>query len=1794
MTHADRMYRLSRDPEWVNVERKQRERRNAWLDSQVRESGPIPGIRPQRRRGPTPQQRAKNLREAIASFKEKRLLERASRERLYATQREAQSYRAFLMSNRSPAVVPDSGIWEVQQGPRPDVVWPQSQESPSDPGAPPQRSEDKGDKYYLVERICPHGRMGRYAEPLRERLRAVMREQAQWAAKGNKKFKAIANHAFAVLNAMKSSNAHPRELARLRGRAWMSVENTAYSPPSPTALTLASFLPRISPAGVNSTVFGYHPTWAAFKTFLSNDTMKGRRDMNLRIVTGAWVVNLLDPTGRLVAVHYLDRLERSSVARRDVGFKSLLEVDDAELLALARAQVQQGNKASGPLVANVGGVDVRLPFGEDVLSEMLSMVDPYPSVARVLAFIVALHECVTWTGVFASCYLYITDMHTHRVVEAKLRALVKQFVQKCRDVGIAARDRVWKQQGLLETELLHSDLGAGLWSIFTTFSVAGVFSTLASGMVDPFWVEQKTASLERLFQRDRQTSGLNVFLNRALAWLKLLGEHVLEASRTGDWGSLLRGRRTVSEWTRLIEVLIGDECIRIDGGRIAPKETFDAKKQTGAIPHCIAEQLTNAQRAMWLRELAGEVEVYANRVGDDSIAKAAVRQRAERALREAVSLENQSMNGASRVQPFGVFIPGPPGVGKTTFVDLMHQAIGHVRGYDTGEDAKYCINAGANFQDGFHAGQWHVQMDDIDTSVAPPTAGVLTHVQTVMKFINPAPYNMEAAAVEQKGKLWANFLLASYTTNFLEARLQGYTAEPGAFWRRFKVRVDLEPKAEFSKTSGKGKAMLDPAKAAGHLDVWNFVLWEYDFSATDGSNAWAGGPWRQSLCTSSVFAALAWINEKFLAHVSREQNRLATLTSYRTNQACGVCGLLATAHHVACQVPQGNITQPCRRGADRARQAVIDGAAHVLVQHWDLLERRAYEKAGKYLLMAAGGAAAITAVVMILRAGYRHFQQGQSDEVISDRPPVVPSTNNWQRVTQNFARSYERIGPTTWNFSAIEKTIRQRLVRVYGPASQANGLLLSTGFVLVPRHLCSLDEGKRTGSLLFGREVTLELGTQRITFTLTEERAQGLGESDLLLLWVPEFMVVDNVDLLAKFPPVSLWESNSAVDEAWLVAPQGTLSSGARVRCARGYLSDRRAEVWQGAFQTAAGDCGAVLVVRRGNGVHIVGMHALGLEGPGPSFSTAEDIHAGMITRAITELQSRNAMVQGITLHFPSELWLPGCTFTDVPAKSSFAVAQTYNPISCVVVGCAEPKMGSGTLRSRVQPTLYHEAAMALARSEGCKKNFTAPVMKGAMVGEGEDRRWKDPYTVNLEASRNCPGDPKRWLWCVREYLKGAEELSDADCVRPLTDYEAFFGIPGTNLGGTNIKTSAGAPIFGPKERVIRVDHDTKQVWFRDDLVAALAYLEQRWDAGEVVLPLSVHTLKDETTTDEKNASFKTRVFNILPYAFNHMLKRYFGPIVSWMRKHWKFFEAAVGMNMGADTWRSVMEWMEGNGPNWEDGDRRFFDVGQSTVEGLAVMLVFAELAQLLQYMPGERNRVVLMALGCIYLARYLKGDVFITCSSMPTGFWLTIWWNCVRNSLQCRYAWHYWCPDFTLVYRAHVAFLFMGDDHTGTVSVFVCGWFHQLSLRDALRTIGYDLTAGIKERALTHFAKREEVTFLKRRFVWDGDIWVVPIEKDTLFKMLAMRGPTTLSCVDHHATVLSNVLAESWMHGEAFYQKIRLFVEEQTALHQIVSRDLVVLSYGEYRNRYKCGILSTWDPATNLAVSLAPPTQNE
>jgi hypothetical protein len=1444
-------------------------------------------------------------------------------------------------------------------------------------------------------------------------------------------------------------------------------------------------------------------------------------------------------------------------------------------------------------------------------------------VASVASFFSIVREVTSWKAFIAACYQFLRS----------IPGLVVHAISFFDNVVEGITNVYWEGEG---KGLLHdmfeiplnfikrTEMGANIMAVLSSFSIIGVLSTF-SLLGDANDWKRRAHTLQQVLSSEK-TSGLDTFIQKILGFIansiKRISTCVMKRDLSFLFGAVLPAREWI-EWTQ--HLLYSQELIE-DLARPEALKTFNHKMKTSGYGYQISKQLSHKE---FLEHLKRSIEM-SNPILD-AYGGSSVQQNIKNTVKlleeKKRTIESFMLNGSFRIQPYGIFMPGRPGLGKTGLMKIIHKALGVKLNRDFGSSTIHTVDPGQNFPV-FNPCQWFALADDLDKNPNLPAAGAaLNHAEIIMKYINNSPLNMEGAAISDKGVNWANFLALVYGTNNPNGRLKHAITTPLAFWRRFKIRVEVELKDEYSK-----EGIIDEEKIpAGVKNIWKTITVSF-IKPKLYVNKDSPAPFGDSIVFRELSEFLKWLGDQVKCYVDR-----ATARQCSDEDTCPICSLNEESHADGsyCTEALTPEQQEARESVnDVFTPAIVEEEFTPLLSQGVVTHQGAGEQTG-YFLMCAFALAQLAFFVGMtssaswmkerfllyvdwvkiriidgaivaklhsvyqkwesnlkksavfalgLAAGYTSFMMlkkllgpkvtYQSTESTETPVPNLQKTNSsWTRVPVELSRPYLKLGPKTFTKDDLERFIRDSEVSFKYNGTTVKAHHMSKNFYLTVWHVFGASKnGSKTTPVWDGTAEVVHKNMTKLIVVHSNIVVQVPGK-DMCVIYLPEMGAVP--PLKERLSPTSLCAGQLMADKGLFVGKDG-VSDLASLRTTNNFNGARlNTYLWEYSGTTVNGDCGCFVIGTFANNFSIVAMHFAKMDfATGGSASYGEDISQNDLQVAYGVLEQRWPTA---TVRYEcSSLSTSEFEFKELPLKSNLGVNLSTPKAMSVLVAGTIPDFRANTFKSKVVPMPHREMWEEIELREcGSIQYYHTPSAKGKMV----DDTWVSPFTLNMSSSSDKGGDLNTWWLAIDDYLNGAELLPGRDRVRPLTEFEAIMGVSGTDIGGIDLNTSVGPPFNRPKKNFIKLDHDTKVCEYAPCIADTFRVIDEHLDRNEAVSQVCNYVLKDEPISAAKVESCKVRVFNVLSFAINIRLKQMLGPILIFMRTHPMFFETAIGMNVTCHHWAMLHEWLDVY-PNWMAADNENFDVKMSTREGLATTEFLLRLASICNYTPREIQDLRNLLFSCQYTTRICNGDVFYANYMMCTGFWATILFNTIRNCLQRRYCYLLLKPKGHVdLFRDGVRQFTLGDDNVATTR---WEWYNQQTIQVAAREFGAVITDSHKNSVVPKFDRKCDVTFLKRSFRLLDGVMVAPIELKTLVKMVTVRTRSSLSDIDHFCQLYSNVLAEAWMHGPEvfsyFSEKIATIVKSEGWISIYYKH----LTYDAYLKMYRDGVLSVWDPLQN------------
>jgi hypothetical protein len=436
---------------------------------------------------------------------------------------------------------------------------------------------------------------------------------------------------------------------------------------------------------------------------------------------------------------------------------------------------------------------------------------------------------------------------------------------------------------------ISSRIGCAMWDLFSLMSVSSVCARLGLGM-----------SFGHIrYLRDTYSTMLGpkveaeTFFQRLINLVSVICSSIKDCIVSGSLQPLFEGF-SFTDWSKISETLLDDLSIRLD--RADPKGEADFKMKVKArkLPSVFFERIDEVVRRDMMDEQLKYLPTLLKRLESrpDALIRRNLDALAARLKTAIRDIDEYAQNGRYRVQPYGMFIYGVPGCGKSELGDLLCDAFCNAFDYPNGPHTVFHYLPGTNFFDGAKTHQSIIVCDDIDATVGVPTVTQPTHCTMIQKIINKCPLFLEQADVTDKGKVCARYHLALYFTNFKNGRTAGnMVGDVLVFWRRFPIKVEVLVKPEYA--TARGKLDLEKVSQSKCQDYWVFRIGRYDDSVFDPTNPHISEPYVYTN-TDSLTQFVQFFLEDCKKHLDREKERLAL--GGQEHVFCPVCKLSDRYH----------------------------------------------------------------------------------------------------------------------------------------------------------------------------------------------------------------------------------------------------------------------------------------------------------------------------------------------------------------------------------------------------------------------------------------------------------------------------------------------------------------------------------------------------------------------------------------------------------------------------------------------------------------------------------------------------------------------------------------------------------------------------------------------------------------------------------------------------------------------------------------------------------------------------------
>lgn len=1141
-----------------------------------------------------------------------------------------------------------------------------------------------------------------------------------------------------------------------------------------------------------------------------------------------------------------------------------------------------------------------------------------------------------------------------------------------------------------------------------------------------------------------------------------------------------------------------------------------------------------------------------------------------------------------RARPVFLWLGGAPGTGKSALLNALVRALCERKNLDCAQQQSFAVTPKSDYWDGYHS-QYVCTVDDIFQS--DDKADRRLQALDIIHAAGDTAYPLNMAGVEGKGKFFFESRVIMATSNIKSTNQLGLTDE-SAFLRRIDYRVEVSVKPEFA-TDGR----IDQRKvdlAYGEANSYNVNILRFDLMdkaglACVGELTYAqlvdhidalvdaracmarnqcgvvdGPPLADTLAEELVEDMLVPIQEAILNDQVQQVDYLGEAQLARVkvvaagvqilkrasetlsetynankliiNSALAVL-VTACASFIALKSIGGGSTQhkpmeDCLVASPIKRPVVLEG----LIPSGDVKTRAITKHRFVSREPVVPVAQVITCEAAVSPVHEFSVLVGNKQVPCIDLQEQDGGSHHIEDV--QLAEVFEQGSPDSETSQLIDTYCTRQLFRFFVYETRERKKVIVQAHLLFVHGLAAVVPYHAAIHFHRGEVMDLYCSGNKPKYSLSMDAFEVAKVSPALDLAVILFGKKSGVgryrSIINKF--ITSGDLNRDMQVASLVVrlpPQTATGFGqlmlqtsryVHTESMENYSVNEKSLLMTTGFRypdlvTSVGFCGAPLVLYNPACVgKIMGFHYLGITDELGGWST------------IVTQERVLALLEG--LDCDSDLKVKP------PVDDSMDSVELAEQAGFDFLGRVAPDLRAyqnGVSKIRKSPFFEAFGKAKTAPAVLCITNGVDPRMRAVQKNFGAVR------TIPIAMMQEIEDFMYHWL----SAKKGKRKLGLLSLV------EAFNGKPGTHIRPLTLDTSSGWPYNkqrpGTKKAWVTVDADNHVVSVDKKLLNDIKERIRLAKERKNVPAVFCDTMKDERVSVAAVEACKTRLFANGPVDYTVAFRIYFADLCEFVQTQRLDMECAIGVNPASNEWGVLLARLnEIEGDNFIAGDFKNYD---GSIPPQFMQAVGSLVNRL--YDDGEVNanvRDVLMY--NIYNSIHLNGaDVYQVFKANPSGNPFTTVMNSLVNTMLMLYAWMrmgYSLADYHRFVRA----INYGDDNVLKVSPH-CPKFTMKTIAVALQDLDIVYTPAKKNDVNYDYLPLEEVTFLKRHFVYDESIayWQAPLEEDSFVESLYWY-TDGMPVWDAMESISDSFLLEAVAHGRAYYNDSCTRIRELWASH--------------------------------------------
>lgn len=572
--------------------------------------------------------------------------------------------------------------------------------------------------------------------------------------------------------------------------------------------------------------------------------------------------------------------------------------------------------------------------------------------------------------------------------------------------------------------------------------------------------------------------------------------------------------------------------------------------------------------------------------------------------------------------------------------------------------------------------------------------------------------------------------------------------------------------------------------------------------------------------------------------------------------------------------------------------------------------------------------------------------------------------------------------------------------------------------------------------------------------------------------------------------------------------------------------------------QHKTGDCGSPLIVAKGNGYAVCGLHSIGSKDNTMCASSVFCLDD--VRRAISILTGKSPfMILNSSKSRPESFIMPN-------SKSPFRHLTLhgltyYGKLDAPIL----MNNKSHVKATPLQQTGVIDELFRVHCGFETKVAYGPPLMRPAKLKVDGEEVYVSPYNVNLSNInlQKQPLDRKVLRHCIdvfKSRIVSQLRAKGLDNLSPYLIREAVNGDPvDPFLRRIDVTKAAGYGWKGKKERYLP---DSKEMggypirYPNEELLNGIGLLIDDYSDDCSEGQVYAAQLKDEPRDYKKFLLGKTRLFMVSPVHGLVLNRMFLGPFYTLMVQHNDIFCTAIGTDMHTNA-SSVYDRLTRMSNNIMELDYKNYDQAMPFDIGWAASTLIYEVLESFGYNTFALSIVKGLLTDNLFPTVEILTDVFMVPGYQPSGKYATAEDNSLRGIFLLMYYW-YVTPglqrfDF-FEWNSPVVY---GDDLLNAVHDKFTKHMNNITYSKGCE-LHYMMqtTTASKDGSLTEFVAPGTMSFLKRTFSYDdrfGRI-VAPLDLTSLHKTLSWYvESTSVTELEQMISAFNSVSRELMFHLE-------------------------------------------------------------